>query len=243
MKKFSHLALSALLISALLLSGCGSNPSTPADPSAPTSEQTSEQTTAPTQAATSSDDLAPVVLGVVNGNVYENQYLGIGCDFPDNWKLSSAEELQDLPDAIADILADTELNADIPQIMDFYALDAEQSTTVNVLYTETSAAERLSFLLMDEEDMIDSLLTQKDMLKRSYSQMGMEPISMEKATTTFLGEEHFVLKTLCSVEGMEIYITQFFSYDLGGKYYATTTFSGLSEEAVQGAMDLFYALK
>lgn len=255
MKKFSQLTLSVLLISALLLAGCGDPAADPSESSAPatevttvaTAEATTEATTTATQptetaAAASDEELTPVVLGKLTGLVYENEYTGFGCEFPENWVLAPADVLQELPDAISDMLADTELDTSIPQIMDLYAQDSEQGTSVNVLYTELPPAERIAYMLMDDNTVIDKMLEQKDLLMSSFAQTGLQAQSIEKATVPFLGEDHVVLKTVGSANDMEFCIIQVLNYHLGGKYAVTTTFSGLSEEAVENAMAMFYGL-
>lgn len=242
MKKRYLLTLSVLLVSALLLTGCGSpdpvetSASVTEAPAAPTAQVPATDASEPTE------ELTPVVLGTVDGNVYENEYAGFGCEFPETWTLAPAEVLQELPDAVADILADTDLDTSIPQIMDLYAQDPNAGSSVNVLYTEMPAKERLAYLLMDDNAILDGLLSQKDVLVDSYAQAGMETQSLEKATASFLGEDRLVLQTLCQANGVDIYITQVFDYQLGGKYAVTTTFSGLSQEAVDSTMALFYSL-
>ena len=248
MKKRYSLILTALLVSALLLNGCGSpDPTeTSASPTeavaAPSSEATVPAQAPSESAPATTEELTPVVLGTVNGNVYENEYVGFGCEFPENWTLAPAEVLQELPDAVADILADTDLDTSIPQIMDLYAQDPEQGTSVNVLYTEMPATERLAYLLLNDDQIIDSVLEQKDLLVDSYAQAGMETQSIEKDSASFLGQDRVVIRTTCRANGLDICIIQVFDYHLGGKYAVTTTFSGLSPEAVENTMAMFYTL-
>ncbi len=251
MKKLFALTLSVLLAAALLLTGCGSPDSaeTTAPGSVPTEAETAAPTGAPTQPATEAptevptDDLTPTLLGTIDGNVYENNYVGFGCEFPETWTIASAETLQELPAAIDEMLADTDLDNTLPQIMDLYAQDSSANISVNVLYTQLPPAERLAYMLMDEDAIVEALLAQKDMLEKTYTQMGMEVVSIEKDTVKFLDEDHTVMHTVCSSGGTEAHIMQVFHYNLGGKYGVTTSFSGLTSEAVENAMALFYGLE
>lgn len=196
-----------------------------------------------------SDAQPNMTLGSIEDGVYSNEYAGIACALDESWVYYSAEELQALPDNISELFADTELGdqiADSTVIADMQAENAEKLLGVNINFTKLGIKERLAYSLLSEEDAIDVLLSQKDLLTSTYAQAGITVSSMEKVTVSFLGQEHFAVKTQATlrVEGMELpyFILQIMDYKLGG-YGMTLTASSYVEDNTQSVLDLFYALK
>lgn len=91
------IALLLVLALAFGLTACGkedkdiSGKVTPATEAAPAiTEPAPETTEAPAEDR-------PVSLGRMEGGVYTNEYIGIGCTLDANWTFKTAEELQELP--------------------------------------------------------------------------------------------------------------------------------------------------
>lgn len=232
-KKRGIWALGLLLC--LVLSGCGGKD---AVSGTVTPNTAPNDTTAPTVEET------PVSLGRLEGGVYTNTYAGYGCELDSSWVYYSAEELQELPENINELLADTELGdsmADTTQIMDMKAENAQDLTTINVLYTKLSLEERLAYMVLSEEAMVDGVLTQKDTLIQGYSQAGIEVTSMEKVQVTFLGGPHFAIRTESTTQGVPYYILQVFDYTLG-RYGVTLTLASYVEDVTQDLLNLFYSV-
>lgn len=185
---------------------------------------------------------SPVSLGRIEGGVYTNTYAGFGCELDSNWEFYTAEELQELPGNVKDLLADSELGdtvAEMTQISDMKAENMEDLTTINVLYTKLDAQSRLSYLLLSEEDLVDVMLEQGEMLKSSYAQVGMEVETLEKVTVDFLGEEHFAMRTSGSQSGIPCYMLQLIDYSRG-RYGVTTTLCSYMEDKTEELAALFY---
>lgn len=248
MKKYYSLLSTLLLAAALMLSGCkaSQDPSeSPQQPDGNAIEETPQSTQTPDESSEKDLAVEATTLGVVDGNVYTNTYAGLGCKLDDSWTMVPAEELQDIPDTVAEMLKDTELEEDVaasPQIMDMLAQCPSTGASINVVYSQIPTKELLASRLMSEEQVIDSLLAGKDALISSYAATGLEVQSMEKATVDFLGKEHTACETRATMEGVELYIVQLLSYDLPGRYGMAITFSGLTEEDVEASMDSFYSL-
>lgn len=196
----------------------------------------------PTEEATDGEEETAVSLGRIEGGVYTNSYAGFGCELDSNWEFYSAEELQDLPANVQELLEDTELGdamSDLTMITDMKAENAQDLTTMNVQYTKLDAQTRLAYLMLSEEEIVDLMLEQSDILTSSYSQLGIEVESMSKAEVDFLGEKHFGLRTNATQYGIPCYILQLFDYSRGS-YGVTTTFWSYGEDTTDALAGLFY---
>lgn len=238
MKRTYCVLLSLLLVAVLALTGCGN-----AGKGAETKPNTTTESEGTNPATTEKTDAESAGLGKVEGKVYTNTYVGLGCKLDDNWVIASAEELQDVPDEITEILNGTELGElanNIPQIMDMQAQSLDTGASVNVLYTKMSALEKKAYEQMNEEEIVDTILKNKDIIIESYANTGIEVQSMDKATMDFLGEKHTVCKTVGTAQGVEIYLVQVLDYKLPGQYGVTVTFCAQSEEEIANIMSCFY---
>lgn len=219
------------LILAMLLAGCGD--STPESSVAGTVEPTTEAA-APAE--------TPVTMGRLEGGTYINDYAGYACELDSNWTFYSAEELQELPDNVKELIADTEMAdviGDVPQFTDMMAENVNEMVTVNALYQKHTMQERLGFAMLTDAELIDGTLEEQDVMKEAYAQAGMDVESMERITVTFLGEDREVLRTVGTVAGTPFYMVQIFDYHLG-QYSVTLTVNSYLEDKTQQVLDLFY---
>lgn len=259
-----RMILPALMLAmTLMICGCAKDEPPVSGQIEPNPTQSSEVVTTtalatvPTQAATEetvppettevpeSTDQESAALGRLEGGTYTNSYAGYGCQLDESWVYYSAEELQTLPDNVEELLADSELAEDMAQmsqIMDMQAENADELATINVLYSKLGLQERLAYMVLTEEQVIDSVLEQKDMLVQSYTQMGMEVSSLEKVQVEFLGQEHWAMKTQAMTQGVPYYTLQIMDY-AAGQYGVTLTVSSFVEDKTQQLLDLFYAVE
>lgn len=220
-----------LTILALLLAGCGT--SAPESSVAGTVEPTAESA-APAE--------TPVTMGRLEGGSYINDYTGYACELDSNWTFYSAEELQELPDNVKELIADTEMAdviGDVPQFTDMMAENVNDMITINALYQKHTLQERLGFAMLTDTELIDGTLEQQDMMVEAYAQAGMDVESMKRITVTFLGQEREALRTVGTVAGAPFYMVQIFDYHLG-QYSVTLTINSYMEDKTQQTLDLFY---
>lgn len=218
-----------ILVLALLLCGCGG-------------KEPSGQVTPQTEAQTEEKALS---IGRIEGGVYTNEYFGIGCEMDENWSIYSAEELQELPANVQDLMEGSEMAEAMDsyqQIFDMQAENVNDLLTVNVVYTKVGMQERLLYATMTEEEVIDTVLEQADMIIQSYEQAGMTVKTMEKIKVTFLGEEHYATYTEAESQGVPIYMVQLMNYHLGA-YGVTMTCTSYMENNTQDILDMFYAVE
>ena len=224
--KRTYRLLAALLALMLVLSGCGAPPPEETEPA-------SIQAEAPaTEPPATEPQERPASLGHFEDRTYINEYLGFSMEFDESWTIKTAEELQEIPANIAEILKDTSVGeniAELTQIMDMQAENVQQLCSVNVLYQALSVQERLMYMGMSDEEIMDGMLSQSEMLEESYTQMGLEVESIDKVQVTFCGETRYALKCVCVLADMKYYTLQIFDYNLG-RYGVVTTFACFNED-------------
>lgn len=229
-RKNISLILAVLMTLSVLLGGCG------------TSQKEVAGTVTP--AATESAEERIMSIGRIEGGTYTNNYVGFAVDLDSSWTYYSAEELQELPENVAEILEGSELGETVDpmsQFTDMLAENIDMMTTINVLYKKLDMQTRMVYALMDEEEILDAVLEQSDEMIAAYAQAGMEVSSMEKVTVTFLGEERVGLKTVSTMGGIPYYTLQVFAYHLGG-YSATITFASFVEDQTDSLVALCYPI-
>ena len=252
-----------LLAMALVLCACGEKPedvggtitpqtqeaTLPSGTVIPTTEAPTEvPTEAPTEApaeTTAPAEENPVSMGRMEGGTYTNSYMGFAMDLDATWTYYSAEELQDMPENVKELLEGTEVGDAInplSQFTDMMAECVEKMATVNVLYQQMDMQTRLAYAMLSEEDIVDATLSQKDMLISAYTQMGLEDVTVEKLPVTFLGQERFAIKTIATTQGIPTYILQVFDYHLG-QYSVTVTFTCYLEDITQQLVDMCYPVE
>ena len=180
-------------------------------------------------------------LGIIEGNVYTNQYVGLSCKLGSNWTYKTAEELQDLPDDISNMMSGSALGDAISRyntLIDMQAENLQDLTSINVVYTKLPSSERAMYAKMTESEVIDSILAQKDMLIASYKQMGITVHSMKKVTVTFMGEEHTAMHMTADISGIAYYTLQF-SYMHLGEYGATVTLASYQTDKTDSLLPIF----
>ncbi len=221
-----------LLIFALVLCGCGGS-------GEPVSGQvTPQETEAPAETE------RPASLGRMEGGEYTNAYVGYGCKLDSNWTFYSAEELQQLPENINELLEGSEVaeaTGELTQITDMMAENVNDLTTINVLYTKLGMQERLAYAMLSDQDILEQVLSQKDMLISSYEQAGILVSDMEIVEVTFLGENRQAMYTTSTMNGIPYYVLQIYDYHLG-QYGVVTTFASFVEDKTEGLLELFYAV-
>ena len=242
MKKTIALLLAALLAISLL-AGCGSsqNVGGKIEP-LPGNKETAGATEEATESTGADNEVA---LGRMEGGVYTNPYAGYGCKLDTSWQFLTAEELQEIPENLQEILSGTAAGDALEKyatITDVQAENVTELTTFNVLYQKLDANMKLASLTMSEEDVIESVLATKDQMIQSYAQAGVEVATMEKVTVTFLGEKHTALKTTSTRQGVAYYTLQIMDYHLGGDYSVTLTVGSFVEDKTADLLKMFYTV-
>ena len=109
---------------------------------------------------------------------------------------------------------------------------------MNVLYQKISLQERLAYAALTEDQVIDAVLSQRDLMEEAYNQAGMTLLSMEKDTVTFLGEERIVIRSALMMDDIPYFTLQIFDHHLG-EYTVTTTLASYLEDKTDSLLTLF----
>lgn len=197
-----------------------------------------------TEPATEAAEENTVSMGRLVGGVYSNSYTGYACELNTNWEFYSAEELQDMPQNVAEMMGDSELLDDetvLSQFTDMMAENVEELVTINVLYQKLSLDERLGYAMMGEKELLEAMLGERGAMEAAYANAGILVDNMETVTINFLGEERVAMHTEASIQGVPYYTLQLFDFDLGA-YGVTLTLASFAEDNTMSLADLFYAV-
>jgi len=237
--------LALLLAMSLLLAGCGDAPEQSVTG---TLKNDSVETVAPVTGTIAAEETAlpeaedPVSMGRMDGGTYINEYTGYACDLDSSWTFYSAEELQELPGNVQEILEGTEIGDSMEgmeQFTDMMAENADIMVTMNVLYQKQTMQERIAMAMLDDSEILEATLQQKDQLVAAYAQAGIEVGTLEPVTVTFLGQERSALHMSSVMQGVPYYTLQIFDYDLG-RYRVTLTLASFVEDNTWSLLELFY---
>lgn len=248
MKKICTIMLALLL---LLMAGCSADTEPPSGTveQAPSATDTALrgtiETAAPTEAPTETPaEEAQVSLGRMEGGIYTNSYAGIGCELDSEWTFCTAEELQEMPENISEIFADTDLGGEgfADQITDMKADNVNDLTSINIIYSKMSMSERLICASMTHEEYLDLVLEQEESMIAAYEQAGFQVDSMEKVTVSFLGEDRIALHSSMIMDGIPYFTLQLFDFT-AGQYGITITLASYLEDNTSNLLDLFYAVE
>lgn len=237
MKRMHKWMLAMLLILTVLLAGCGNKQEHVAGTITPNETQITT--------AEAAEEENPVALGQMEGGIYTNTYAGFGCELDSEWVYYSAEQLQELPENVEELIKDSKLGeaiADAAQIFDMQAENITDLTTMNVVYTKLGIQERLAYAMMSEEQILDLILGQSDTLTEAYTQAGFEVLGIEKVKVNFLGEERSAVRTSATIQGVNYYILQVYDYNLG-QLGVTLTVGSYVEDKTEELLNLFYAVE
>lgn len=180
-------------------------------------------------------------LGRVQGGTYVNEYVGVSCTLDENWTFFTAEELQELPENVKEMFEGTvsedQMSA-LNYITDMSAENLEQLTSMNIVYQKMSFYEHATFKGMSHSEVVDKVLTQKDVMINTYAQAGINVSELGKKTISFCGEEREVLYMVSEYSGVPYYTIQILNYNLGD-YSATVTLASFVEDKTEALATLF----
>ena len=176
--------------------------------------------------------------GTVTGDAYENPAAGFGFALDSGWSFAT-DELLDMTEASMKEKG-TGYDPGV-QVADMMAFRDDRTASVTVHYTAMTAAERIAFSTIDEEDYMDQALQQKDIMISTYARSGILVTSVEKVKVNFCGEERYALLTVGTSDGEDRYSLQLVCLDLGS-YYMMLTVTSFGEDTTGELLELFYSL-
>ena len=146
------------------------------------------------------DDLEVVLEpGVIEGNIYENASLNLGCQLEDGWEFLNEDEIAELNGTVSEQLEDFDYAALLESgdtYTDMYAMGGSGLYMIGVQVEKIDAT--LSRLI-DEDGYADLAMS---LLQDNMDQFGLSDYTMEKATVNFCGEDRPAINVTGSVMGV-----------------------------------------
>ena len=178
--------------------------------------------------------------GVVEGQTYTSQFLGLTCTAPAEYTYLNDQEIAQLNDLAADIVDSEELikymresleNGN--QVQDMYLMTADGLQTVNVMLVKVSAKGATV-------DMAAFADMGKDQVVSAYQSMGMTDVEASRETVTFMGQQYEGICTSATYTDVPVTTVQVCMQV--GNYVCVITFTSYVEDHTPEMMDFFSPL-
>ena len=173
-------------------------------------------------------------MGEIDGLVYENEFIGIGCELEDEWSFMSDEEIKELNNITGDVAGEEyeELLEDAELIYDMYAIGGNQLDSINV------NLEKYDKVTLDSLVVEDALENTIPILEKSFGNMGYTDIETYLDKINIEEEEFTCLYLTGEIEGVRIY-QKVFPIKCNG-YLANVTITTYEEDRVDSLAERFY---
>lgn len=175
-------------------------------------------------------------LGTVNGNVYENAFIGIGCTLGSEWTFFSDEQIKQQNNVAAD-LAGEEYKEMMEKATIVYDMFASHSNQINTVVVNLEKVDKLQLATLDYESYFESTVAP---IKQSLGNMGFTNITHNIGSLKIGSTDFTCLNVNSEVNGFTMYQTIIVIKCNG--YLASVTFSGDSPEAIASTVVCFYLL-
>lgn len=178
--------------------------------------------------------------GVVEGQTYTSQFLGLTCTAPAEYTYLNDQEIAQLNDLAADVVDSEELikymresleNGN--QVQDMYLMTADGLQTVNVMLVKVSAKGATV-------DMAAFADMGKDQVVSAYQSMGMTDVEASRETVTFMGQQYEGICTSATYTDVPVTTVQVCMQV--GDYVCVITFTSYVEDHTPEMMDFFSPL-
>lgn len=172
--------------------------------------------------------------GSLKGTKYENEFIGIGVEIPNDWSFYSDEQMKELNKLTEDYYSEEAKeaikNADV--IYDMFAANADGSNNINIVLEKHTV---LKIAAMDLEKEVPKTF---DAMKQTYENMGADSFEAEMDDIEIENEEFTSAKYATVISGVTLYQRQIFIKC--GKYLATVTVTATSEAELENLSESFY---
>lgn len=148
--------------------------------------------------------------GTVNGDVYENEFTGMGYKLNAGWTFYSDDQIRELNNATGDMMEEEyqKLLENSTVIYEMFAVDSEGINNFNV------NVEKLNKMQMNNFDISSNFEQSFPIIESSYENMGYTDVAYEVGTAVVAGRELDVMYITAEISGIPMYQTMF-SYRCG----------------------------
>ena len=178
--------------------------------------------------------------GVVEGQTYTSQFLGLTCTAPAEYTYLNDQEIAQLNDLTADVVDSEELVKQMReslengnQVQDMYLMTADGLQTINVMLIKVSAKGATV-------DMAAFADMGKDQVVSAYQSMGMTDVEASRETVTFMGQQYEGICTSATYTDVPVTTVQVCMQV--GDYVCVITFTSYVEDHTPEMMDFFSPL-
>lgn len=176
------------------------------------------------------------LLGTVNGNVYENSFIGIGCELDKNWNFYNEEQILEVNDMTKDMVGEDykKYFTEKSYYIDMMAVHSNGMDTVNINVQKLELAQSM----FSEDDYIDSAAN--DDLKASLESMGITVTDMSVIEENFMGKKRKAISISGDFSGHKVY-ERVYAIKKGTRI-AAITFAQWDNSDFSNLKDSFYAV-
>ena len=175
-------------------------------------------------------------LGTVNGNHYQNDFVGIQCELSNDWTIYNEAQIAEMFGLYADSFTEEDFKEMIEESgssIIFYAEDSVTLSSVNISVTDTKS---YSTAMGDHKELVDSIIEQMpEMMEQSV----MTNVKVEADTFPFCGEDTYGTYITASVYDIPAFERQVISIE--GTYSITLTVCSYYEDSTMELLELFTA--
>ncbi len=163
-----------------------------------TDENVTEDATADAEAAETEESFS---MGISEGLVYENDFIGLGCALDEGWSFYTDEQIMELNNYTADVAGEEfeEMLENAQVIYDMFAVDENQMNNINV------NLEKIDNRLLMSVEVSDIYEQNVPMLKELFNSMGYVNVQSELITVTIGGEEFSGVSLSGEINGLKVY--------------------------------------
>lgn len=172
-------------------------------------------------------------MGTVNGNSYENDFVGIRCDLPQDWTIYDEAQLAEM----IGLFSDTFTEGDFKDLVEetgtsviFYAENPSTLSSINITVGDT---ESYDMAMSDHKALVDAMVEQMpEMMEQAYT----TDVKVETDTFSFCGEDTYGTYITATVYGVPIFQRQVI--DVEGTYNITITVCSYEEDNTMELLEL-----
>lgn len=140
--------------------------------------------------------------GLIQGAKYENEFIGIGCEFDESWTFYTEEQIKQLNNISADLMGE-ELAESIKNATIIYDMMASNTNGSNVNIN----LEKVGLIQNAAIDIKTRLENTLPSIKEGLTNMGLTNITSEITTVTFAGKKTDAIKITGDINGVKLYET------------------------------------
>lgn len=174
--------------------------------------------------------------GIVTGNTYKSEFIGIQCSLDESWIISTEDELAQLAGLTASQIENEDIKSLLDNssvVYDFFATKDSGFETLNINMNDLGS----TGIEGDSEDQIAELA--RPQIESMLNDSGFEDCTVVKESIVFAGQEHPCYVITGSVSGVPIYEKMVMIIRSGVVIYVTAC--TLMEDTTDSLLSLFTA--